>query len=420
MDYREILCHLVALLCAIFFATSGDARAQSVTRVYSCSLGGSPWAGTSTDSFQDACSVAAASSPLVDGPSCTPSSQSVSGTYNGQCALFTTVDTTCSNGANRPSGSGAGVLNCSVSYGCSGGYVFTNGACLPPAGTTQDDCGRTKGNRPSGDLCAVLPPSGYTMQHNGCVYEMGGTGELYTLTEGPQAGQTMWCGGWIGTGQAVGSTSPNVGVTRPGGGSSPGTTNTTDPNRTGQTGGGTSQSGQGFNSTDAANLSRIATNTGTTIRAVDNMSQNLGAKLDALRSAPGGSTGGGGSTPGGTSWQGEEGKPLADGTAAVEGAIGSAADEMAKSQDDLSDALKTPPNFGGNQSRWVFGFGAFFPSSSKCSHTWDLNFPSIGVQHFTLDVCSWGEYFRSFMFWALGIFTAWALWSTVYNTARKA
>jgi hypothetical protein len=88
---------------------------------------------------------------------------------------------------------------------------------------------------------------------------------------------------------------------------------------------------------------------------------------------------------------------------------------------DFSQAPTMQASGAGTEAgRWKFGLGIFTGGfvNTTCSHTWVVTLPNMSPQAWTLDICSKGLYFRAFLFWAFGIWTAWALWSTIYGHAR--
>lgn len=154
------------------------------------------------------------------------------------------------------------------------------------------------------------------------------------------------------------------------------------------------------------NIARIASNTARTAAALEGMAA--------------GSGGSGGSGASGE-WQGEEGAAAQAGADSIDGAAAAVKGTVESAADAVLSFIRNPSDFGGSSARWVLGFNNFWAgATATCSHTWTINFPNMWPQQWTLDICPWAPYFREFMFWALGLLTAWSLWSTIYSTARKA
>lgn len=161
--------------------------------------------------------------------------------------------------------------------------------------------------------------------------------------------------------------------------------------------GGAGVSGAGTQSLDSINLAKIATNT---------------AKIAGTLAGDG--TTGGGGTGSGSVFEGEEGTPLSEGAALVAGAI---EENQVPSNAPL---LASPPDVG-SASRWLLNLATFRGNyAAQCAHSWTVQLPVIGEQHFELDFCPWAQYVKTFLYWAFGIWTAYALWSTVYSSQRKA
>lgn len=173
---------------------------------------------------------------------------------------------------------------------------------------------------------------------------------------------------------------------------------------------GTASTGAGLSSADSAKLTDIKVNTGNTVSELQGMRAETKSRLDDLKALSNDliqATDGAGAISGSTA-----------GLTSIEAAKNKNVDELQKNADMLT--LDQAPTMGGDGSRWKIGLDPFVGSAAACTHTWVANFPKMAPKNLTLDICKWAPYFQGFMFWALGIWTAWSLWSTIYAHARQA
>lgn len=209
---------------------------------------------------------------------------------SGNCIGYLTGCTTTGAFTCAPTGSAVATISCGVSYSCPPGKSYSGGQCIE-SGTGTECKGKT-GQTYSGQVrdpggttpacpSTVRGVGGCSVKVDFCHSSLGEDGLAYWVFGGSYDGASSANGTPVG--QAPGSGGSGAGAI-------PGATSTSTGPNAGTTGGGTT--GGGFNGTDATNLSRIATNTATSINAIDSASakasssgQRLEGKLDALKGA---------------------------------------------------------------------------------------------------------------------------------------
>lgn len=187
---------------------------------------------------------------------------------------FSSPVVTCGNGATAQ---GCGQGAASVSYSCPSGQTYSGGRCV----TGDAACTAKVGTSFTGQVLSVngetcptkiVATGGCEVKIDYCATVNGADGKVYWELGGTFSGQSGSAN--LPVGQSVGTNTPRNPTSTA---SSAGNTSTSG---TGSTGGGTS----GFGTTDATNLARIATNTATTINAVDRNTAALNQQLNRANS----------------------------------------------------------------------------------------------------------------------------------------
>jgi hypothetical protein len=100
-------------------------------------------------------------------------------------------------------------------------------------------------------------------------------------------------------------------------------------------------------------------------------------------------------------------------------AIGQVNDATSSGMEGLRKSMETGelPQLGWSD-RWIFNLSTFLGTApANCA-----TFPGISYKSFTanLNICSWLPYWIDLVTWALWMFTAWAMWSTIYSKKEGA
>lgn len=401
---------------------------------------GGTFSGQGT-SGQNACTAIQA---VLSQPGCTVTQVPLNPVWeNNQCVLKRSVAYEC-NGNPVQAGTAVTIATCSSVPSCPVGKVYSSGTCINASAVTCDK------NGPQQNLFIrsneVTPPS--QVMHNGCMYERA------TVRSCTQAGVKGFCGDWAPTGEAGAGT--QYGAVAVSGSSlaplssSDKTPDTTDNARKGAGGGGASGSGTGYNATDAANLAKTATNTGSTVDAVDQLRSELrsesahtrerlesaakgiaeaqaardaerNAKLDAIKASidaqkSGSSSCGGPDQPACKT----EGPTVNEGTIAANAAT---ADAIAKADSDAFIQFGkqfTPANTpdASQGTKPTFGLPDIFGSEGpNCSYYHQVHL--IGKTfNIGIDLCPYSAYLINFLFWAVNVLTLFGCWYIIVHNSR--
>lgn len=375
MDHREILGHFVALFCAILLAASGQSLAQDwgdapITYAYNgCGAGNS----------YESSSIA------------TTGGQICAAHPNGNLSFVSATSSGPDTFLIICSGGTEASPNTAAMYQCrkcpSGSVIDANNKCISSLCLSQSGQSFSFDKVQDGTACSGPSPESVCFP-NGCRgIVVSGSRMGFTNANGSSA---CLFDGVARVSSALPCQSTDTAVKLA-------SSSAVQQDEQAASAGGIGLSGQGTQSLDSINLARIATNT---------------AKIAGTLS---GGTGTGGTGTGtGASFEGEEGTPLSEGAAFVAGAI---EENQVPSNAPL---LASPPDVG-SASRWLLNLATFRGNyAAQCAHSWTVQLPVIGEQHFELDFCPWAQYVKTFLYWAFGIWTAYALWSTVYSSQRKA
>lgn len=173
------------------------------------------------------------------------------------------------------------------------------------------------------------------------------------------------------------------------------------------TDGGTSGGGVGSTGgADSTNIARTATNT-------DRIARQLASGLTIAG-------GGGGATCGGPAQPPCKVDYADDGTAAAAGAssVSNAAISSAAASGASRPDITTGPtlNSPDGSARWTFSLAPFLgtPSDTQCNLTWDVTF--LGhVYQAGYQFCLFTTPLKEILYWVVAVFTAVAIWNTIYG-----
>jgi len=367
-------------------------------------------------------------SPTTWGASCVGgASCSGGGTFASKAAAISSLTSTCSGysgGTGTPAIDSSdlatvnavpfvgGSLNCNNSINLANWSIFFNGTC--PGGATVNTTSGLCENTACVTGAATRTVYNYTSRVNGsttapcpsvvcspagCESVVLSCSAFGIALTGGASPSTTHTGAAQITAQPCGSAVVTIAI----GGTS---TNTSGAAAGGAVGGGIGGTGTGFNASDALNLQAIARNTsglaGTGVAAaVTAAGAGIEAKLDSVFTSSSGD--------------------LATAKAETATGVGSLTDAMKAGVDaQISQIdLASVPTFSPG-TRWQFLLDPFIGADRNCSHTWTMTLPGLStVSGMTIDICPWAAYFQGFMFWALGIWTCYALWSIVFHQAAR-
>jgi len=338
------------------------------------------------------------------------------------------------------------------SYDCPNGENFIMGSCRPatqPAANNgcnstegQSIEGFTAGNEAQLNALASADPNAFRfVRRGGCTYRTTHSGAC------TQGGILGICYSAVGNGIAEGLGTPGSASTTspvaalqnfPTSVNQTPQSNPASPN-TGGTGGGTGGTNTGFNTADAANTRRIASNTNQGVQAIDRLNDTAGAvsrnQIAALErlgnqinAAGGGAIGGGGAPPANANPAPQCGRsPLppcdsrvvdsANAAGQVSGvqSAGAALEAEAGNNPANAELGKAKNEFGGSQSRWNINFGLFgVTGSSDCDFKSDFQIQGKPV-NIGVNTCPYIPFARGVMYWVMMIITAFAMWSMMYS-----